>query len=448
MTDHTSSSWRSHIAPTLRLAFPVMMARAGILVLATVDTAMSGHAGSNQIAWYGLGSALHIPFLLVGIGMLLGTSVIAAQSDGAGRSNECGAVLRVSLMHAAVYGFFVLLACQFGEWFLLLTGQNPTMASGSGEVLRQFSWGLPAALLFSATIFFLEGLHRAVPGMVIMAIANVLNVGLNWLFVFGHAGFPQMGAAGAALATSVVRWFMFIAALTYVFFVIDREKYRLTNVALNLRALGKRFRSIGYPMALGQGLESASFATMAIFAGWVGTAAVAAWTIAANVVAMVFMFALGLGTAGGIRVANASGRHDHIAVYRAGWTASFLTVIVIGLLSVLVYLFIDPIIVMYGADPSTAVAAIATLAVTIFVLVPDALQAVLVGALRGAWDFWPATLLQTLAFWFIMVPIGYIFGVVYAGGAPALMGSVGIGALVASLLLGIRFEWIFRKRTG
>ena len=446
MSQSAPASWRSHVTPTLKLAFPVMMARAGILVLATVDTVMSGHAGANQIAWYGLGSALHMPFLLIGIGMLLGTSVITAQSDGARRSHECGAVLRVGLIHAAIYGVFVMIACQFGEWFLLLTGQTPELAAGSANVLVQFAWGLPAALLFSTTIFFLEGLHRAIPGMVIMAIANVLNAGLNWLLIYGHGGFPEMGAAGAALATTIVRWFMFVSALAYVFFVVDRKKYGLANVALDLRALGKRFRAIGYPMALGQGSESASFATMAIFAGWIGTTAVAAWTIAGNVLAMVFMFALGLGTAGGIRVANATGRRDHVGVYRAGWTASFLTALVIGLISILVYLFIGPIVSMYGADSTVAIAAVATLIVSVFVLVPDALQAVLVGALRGAWDFWPATILQSICFWLVMVPLGYVLAVVYDGGAPALMGAVGIGVALATLLLGARFEWIFRKR--
>jgi MATE family multidrug resistance protein len=172
---------------------------------------------------------------------------------------------------------------------------------------------------------------------------------------------------------------------------------------------------------------------------------VAAWSIASNVLAIVFMFALGLGTAGGVRVANLLAHGELQAARQAGWVAAGLSVVVIGTLGVAVFVLRAPIVAMYTDGPVVVAVTVSTLAVTAFVLVPDALQAVLVGALRGAWDFWAATGLQILAFWVVMVPLGLSLGIFRGGGAPALMTSVGIGVVVAAALLGWRFEHIANR---
>ena len=93
-----------------------------------------------------------------------------------------------------------------GEWSLLALGQSPSLAIEGAEVLAMFGWGMPAVLLFAATTMFLESIGRPLPGMVFMLVSNVLNVALNWLFIYGHLGAPEMGAEGAALATTIARW--------------------------------------------------------------------------------------------------------------------------------------------------------------------------------------------------------------------------------------------------
>ncbi len=145
----------AHIRPTLGLALPVMVARAGILVLVTVDTAMTGHAGAVELAYYGLAMAAQVPMMLVAIGLLMGTVVLTAQAEGAGVPAECGGVWRVALAHAAVFGVVFMAASHAGEWFLGFTGQALDLARGGGRALVMFGWSLPAMFLFVATSFFL-----------------------------------------------------------------------------------------------------------------------------------------------------------------------------------------------------------------------------------------------------------------------------------------------------
>ena len=110
---------RAHLRETMRLAFPVMLARLGVLTIVAMDTAMSGHASADDLAWYVVAVAPQVPLLLVGIGLLMGTVVMTAQAVGAGKPAGCGAIWRTALVHALGAGALMALACAFGESFLL-----------------------------------------------------------------------------------------------------------------------------------------------------------------------------------------------------------------------------------------------------------------------------------------------------------------------------------------
>ncbi len=436
---------REHVRRTLGFALPVMVARAGLLVLVAVDIAMTGRAGAVELAYYGLAMAPQVPMMLVGIGMLMGTVVLTAQAEGAGSPAECGAVWRVALVHAAALGVLFMASCQGGEWFLAVTGQAPDLARGGGSVLAMFGWGMPAILLYSATTFFLEGINRPAAGMVVMVFANLLNFALNWMLIYGNAGAPAMGADGAALATTIVRWFMFLVLVAYALTRIDRMRYGVHGAIVDARALARRLRRIGYPMGLGLGLETSAFATLTLFAGLMGPTQVAAYQVAMNLVALAFMCAIGFATAASVRVGNAVGRRDPGGVRRAGWVALGLAVATLAAFGLVFRSIPDALVGVYTSEPAVIAVAIPAVVVAGLILVLDGGQAVLMGALRGAADVWPATALYFAAFWLLMVPTGYLLGVVREGGAPALMAAVGVGCGAAVVALALRFHVVSRR---
>ena len=434
-----------HIGRTLRLALPVMVARAGILVLVAVDTAMTGHAGAVELAYYGLAMAPQMPMLLVGIGLLMGTVVMTAQAEGAGRPGQCGAVWRVALVHAAALGVLFMALCQGGEWFLVLVGQAPELAGGGGRVLVMFGWSLPAMLMYAATTFFLEGINRPTPGMVVMIVANLINFALNWLFIYGNWGMPAMGAEGAALGTTIVRWFMFAALAVYALVGVDRERYGVRAPIDDANRLGRRLRRIGYPMGLSHGLETSAFSALILFAGLLGPTLLAGYQVAMNLVALVFMCAIGFATAASVRVGTAVGRRDPKGLRRAGWVAVGLAALVLAGFTVIGLSIPELLTAVYTDEPDVAAVAIPTIGVAAFVLVLDGAQGVLMGALRGAADVWPAAILYFLSFWVLMAPLGYLLGVAWQGGAPALMTAVGVGCAAAAALLAARFHVVSRR---
>ena len=209
--------------------------------------------------------------------------------------------------------------------------------------------------------------------------------------------------------------------------------------------LGKRLRRIGYPMGLAHGLEASAFSTLTLFAGLLGPVEVSGYLVAMNLVATVFMGAIGFATAASVHVGNAVGRQDPHGARTAGWVAVGATVTVMVALGIIFISFPDVLAAIYANDARITAVAVPTLMVAAFALLPDGVQAVLMGALRGTADVWPATALYLVSFWGVMVPCGYYLGVKLGGGAPALMQAIIIGTVLATLLLGWRFHQVSRR---
>ena len=311
---------RQHIVELLKLAAPVIVARAGLMVMSAVDILIVARYSSEELAYLGLGTLPASMLVTAGIGMLLGTMILTSHAVGAGRFEECGPIWRRSLPYALLIGILAALASLLGEPFFRLTGQEPDVAEGGARVLAVLGAGLPAAMLYAVSAFFLEGLKRPLPGMVVMIAANLLNVPLNFILVWGAWGIPAMGAEGSAWATTTVRWMLALSLLAYVWNLGDRSLLRIRLPAGQWWRGAAHQRRLGYAAGASLALESSAFSILGLFAGMVGPLALGAYTISLNLIALPFMTAVGLASATGVRVGVAYGRRDRHDVVMAGWT--------------------------------------------------------------------------------------------------------------------------------
>ncbi|NND48862.1 MAG: hypothetical protein HKN60_01275, partial [Rhizobiales bacterium] len=318
-----------HIRRTFVLAFPIMVARSAILIMATVDAIMTGWSGARELAYLGLGVAPMIALLIVAIGALQSTMVLVSQAIGAGEPQAVGDIWRASLIHALAIGALVLAISLTAESVNLATGQDGEIAAGAAAVSFQFGWGVPGMLLFVTTNFTLEAIGRPRVGMVIMLAVNLVNVVLNGIFVLGWFGLSDPGGAVAAVATSsFLRWTAFAATLAYFLVIVVRggDTYRiLAPIGVWWRqwrvaggAVGGRIRRLGLPMALVQGVESSAFAAVVFFAGHLGPEALAAHQAPMTLLTLVFMNAIGMAGATSIRVGRAVGRGSLADIFVAG----------------------------------------------------------------------------------------------------------------------------------
>jgi len=433
-----------HIVRHLRLAVPVMIARAGLIVMISVDTVMVGHVGAKELAYYAISLAPHMTLLVVGIGLTIGTMILTAQADGAERPVDCGAIWHTALWVGGILGTVGGLGLLPAEPLLLLLGQSPDVAAGGGRALVIFAAGLPAIMMFIVTSFFLEGINRPGPGVVVALGANLLNAGLNWVLISGHLGAPAMGAPGAALATTVTRWAMFLGLVGYVLFMADGARYGVRSAGIGRLALAIRFLRLGAPLAVVTGLETSCFSAVTAFAGWLGPSALAGYQIAFNVITFVFMLSIGLSTATSVRVANAVGRHDPKSLVVAGWTGMGLVLALLIAVALTIRMLNETIAGLYSHEAAVLAIAAPAIAFAALIVVVDGLQAVAMGALRGTADIWLPMLASALAFWGVAVPGAYLLGVAWGGGIAGLLWGILAGLAVAVVLFAWRFAMIAR----
>ncbi len=437
-----------HVRRTVALAPPVMLARLGMVVTITVDTAMVGRAGAAELAAYAISMPPQIIMLTIGAGLLTGTVVLAAQADGAGESGRSGVILRFALLIGLALGLVFAAIVAQGETLLRLLGQSAELSAAGGRVLEMWAVGMPGLTLYMAAAFFLEGLSRPRAGMAVMLLANLLNAGLNWLMIYGNWGFAADGAAGAALATSITRWAMFFAIAGYIWFGLDHARYGLRERIAGRWPVAKRLMALGAPFGFGIGLETTAFAAIATFAGWLGELPLAAYHTAINFNALIYMLALGLSTATAVRVGNAIGREDPAGMRTAGWVGTGLVVLPMGLAAFFVWAFPETVIGFYTNDPTVIPYALAALAVVPAVCISDGVQAVLMGAVRGAADVWIPNTIYAVCFWGLMAPLGWWWGVERGHGAPGLLWVAALALTVSAVLAAWRFHVLSRRLIG
>ncbi len=434
-----------HVTSTFLLALPMMFGRAGLLIAITVALVVVGHAGPNDQAYFAAGYALHMLVLVFGMGLVAGVTVLSAQANGAGNPQHCGRIWRLGLLLAGACGIAIAVLLLLGPVILRLTGQSEDIALHGGWVIWALAPGIPAILMFIATSSFLESIGRPRPGMVVSLAANLVNLALCWIFVFGKFGMPAMGAPGAALALTITRWCMLAAILVYTLTFRDHDHYGVrAPLAGHYHIVGRLLR-LGTPLALAMGIESIAFTATTMFAGWLGNDSLAAYQDAINVNAFVFMLALGLQAATSVRVADAVGRNDQEGLRMAGWVSVGLNIGLLAAVGVVIWFTRGAIADVFTSNASVHALLVGALGLVAVLSIADGLQAVLIGAARGAADNVVPTILQCVSFWVIMVPLNYYLSIPAGFGVTGLLLGVGISVLAASIFLAIRFAMLTRR---
>ncbi|WP_225889933.1 MATE family efflux transporter [Indioceanicola profundi] len=428
----------------LALAVPVMIARAGQMTMAVADTLFVGRFSALELAYLGLGAPQGV-MLAVLAGLLLGTIVLTAQATGAGKEEQAGLFWRRSLPYALTLGSVMAALCLFAEPFFLLTGQQPDLAAGGAEVMLIYGLGMPGAALFFTTTFFLEGLKRPVPGMVTIVLANILNLFLDWILVFGGLGLPAMGAEGSAWATTIIRWVTAIGLLLYVWRMADRDRYGVRSGGVRPWWPAREQRHLGMAAGASNGLEASAFAALTLFAGLIGPLALGAYTVGLNLIALPFMAALGLASATAVLVGNAYGTGDRRNTQLAGWTGLGVTAALLSVVGLIFAVWPEEIAMAFATEDRLIAVVAPVVAFSAWILVADGGQVVMAQALRGRGDAWVPTVLHFVSYYAVMMPVAYGLGIWAGRGVLGLFEGIFIASMVSVAILSGRFWWLGRK---
>ena len=261
----------------------------------------------------------------------------------------------------------------------------------------------------------------------------------------GVGGIGGMGAQGAALATSIIRWLMWLGLAAYVLLMPGAARLGIGRRLHEPRAISAKLFRIGVPVGLSHGLESGAFTAITMFAGLLGTVQLATYQIVQNLFSTVYMLVIGMATATGVRVGNAVGRGSRLETAWAGWTGIVMSLAVLLPVFVIYQLFEVPLAGFYSSDAAVLLPAYAAIGVVSWFVIVDGLQGVTVGALRGTGDVWLPTMMVAGGFWGISVPIARYTAFTLDWGVNGLLWGLAAGAAAATLPLLARFHTISQR---
>lgn len=439
---------RSELGPTLKLAVPIMLGMLGYGLMFVVDVAMAGHLGETALAASALASNLnYIPYVF-GIGVVGAIAVYQSQDNGAGVEESAPAILRHGMVLAVGLSVVAAAVSHWAARFIPLLGSSPAVTAEAQGFFVIMSWAMVPGLAFHALRGHRDSQHQPWISLAWLSAGILANIFFNWLWMFGHWGFPALGLAGAGWATVVARLLMLVG----LWCTPGRGEVRWAD-GLQL-AVFRRLLKTGWPAGLHSLSEVGIFAVVPVMAGWINATAQAAHQVAISTASAAFMLPLGLGIAAGIRVGEAYGAQDPRKVRAVGLGALILGGAIMSVYGLGMILLRPWLMATYGvAGTETAVLA-STLLIFAAVWAPfDGVQVVAAYLLRSvnqaAWASWSVF----LVYWLFCLPLalalafpaGFLLGglpIGYLG-----LGAVGIWIALATglVLVSLAMAWKFRR---
>ena len=444
--DVVAGSTRYELSQLIKLALPLVAAQLAQMGMGVVDTIMAGRVGALELSGVALGGAVLWPTLMLVSGVVMATTPIIAQLNGAGKESEVGEVTRQGLWIALVLGSVLALALQNAGPVYRWLGIEADIVAVTTGYLEAVSWGIVPVLGYFAMRYLCEGLSWTKPAMLIAGGGLVLKIPLNYWFVFGGWGIDPMGAEGCGWATALIMLLEFIAiALVVLLSRIKRVSLFRRFSPPNATQIGKLFK-LGLPIGMATFVEFGFFAVVTLLIGRLGSETVAAHQIINNLSGLVFMVPLGLGMATSIRVGFNVGAGNLAAARKTGWLAMATSAGFAIVSMIILLIFGTTLISLYTEQQQVVGIASSLLGIVACFLIFDGVQVNAMGALRGFKDTAIPFFIAFACYWLFGFPIAWTLGFGYFAdwdyGIHGYWVGLALGLVAASFVLAQRFHKI------
>ncbi|WP_419214218.1 MATE family efflux transporter [Maribacter sp. X9] len=439
----------------IKLSVPVILGMLGHTFVQLADNIMVGQLGTAELAAVSLGNSFVFIAMSLGIGFSTAITPLVAEADGAGNQKDGKSALKHGLVLCTVLGLVLFCLILLAKPLMSLMSQPVEVVALAMPYLDLVAFSLVPLIVFQAFKQFSEGLSQTKYPMYATIMANIVNIVLNYLLIFGNLGFPQLGIVGAAIGTLVSRFMM----VFYLWFILKKkEKFRYYVTGFNFakieKSVMKKIIELGFPSALQMFFEVAIFTSAVWLSGVLGKNSQAANQIALNLSSMTFMFGMGLGVAAMIRVGNQKGIRNFTELRRVAQSIFFLTFLLEIFFAILFLLgrhwfpslYLD-VSDMANFIDNTEVLVIAAelLLVAAFFQISDGIQVVVLGALRGLQDVKIPTIITFIAYWLIGFPISFYLGLYTDLESTGIWIGLLTGLTASAIMLYLRFNYLTKK---
>lgn len=423
-----------------------MLSQMGHILVSVADSMMVGRLGAVPLASVSLANSVFSVIMLFGIGVSYGMTPLIASADGANDKRMGAKFFKHGVYLNSILGVVLLIiGLVVGESMYLLD-QDPKVLQGALPYFYTLVFSLFPLMIFQGFRQFAEGLSMTRQAMYISVSGNALNVFFNYGLIYGELGMPELGLVGAGWASLISRVLMAIGMAGFILTYKPLKRYVALWSKIKLRSfVFRRILNIGVPSGLQYIFEIGAFSTAAVMVGWIGAEALAAHQIALNLSAITYMIATGISAAGAIRTGNQLGRKDYPTLRTAGMTCFAMAAIMMAFFGATFIVGNTYLPTWYIKDEVVVQMAGSLLIVAAFFQISDGVQAVGLGVLRGIADVKVPTFVTLFAYWFMAIPLGYIFGIYLGWGAIGIWIALLIGLTLAAVMHLTRFHVLSKR---
>ncbi|PID35772.1 MAG: MATE family efflux transporter [Rhodobacterales bacterium] len=448
----TAKTIGSEIRAHLVLGLPLVGSQVAQILIGMTDTFMLGWYDVEALAGLVLATSIYFALLLFGAGFGFAVMPLVAAAAERGEEDHIRRVTRMGLWASTGFFLVFLPLMLFSGPILRAMGQEAAVAQQAATYLRIMGVGLLPALGIFVLRSYLSALEMTRVVLYTTLAAAAVNVVLNYALIFGNLGAPEMGIAGAALASLIVVSLnlLLLGVVAVRKFPSHRLFHRLWRPDFEtLRGVTVMGLQIGVTALAEVGLFSAASVMM----GWLGAVPLAAHGVASQITSVAFMVQVGLSQAATVRAGRALSRDDMdglrmgaraVLVLAVGWavTAAVMFLVVPEFLT---GLFIDPVDPLRGQIIATGSV---LLAVAALFQIVDGVQVMVMALLRGMTDTKRPMFIAAASYWLVGAPAGLVLGFgVGLEGIGVWLGLT-LGLTCAALFLSLRLRRLIREKVG
>lgn len=421
-----------------------MIGQLGMIILGFADTMMVGHHSTTELGAASFVNNIINLVIITATGFSYGLTPIVGGLFGREELPQAGRALRCALLANLMAGAIMMAALGILYFNVSNIGQPKELLPYIKPYYLVLLASIPFVMLFNAFKQFTDSITETRTSMWILLSGNLLNIIGNYVLIYGKAGMPEMGVVGAGVATLLSRVVM-VALFLFVF--LSRKKMRPYREGFFVlgwsRQLVRRLVSLGTPIALEMGMETASFSLSIIMVGWLGTIALASHQVMITISQFTFMVYYGLGAAVAVRTSYFNGQDDRDNVRHTVVAGLQVMVALELLLSGIIFLLRNHIGGWF-TDSAEVSSTVISLMVPFFIYqFGDGLQINYANALRGIADVKPLMVIAFIAFFVISLPVGYFCGFVLNFGLVGVWMAFPFGLTSAGVMMWYRFKKVY-----
>lgn len=431
----------NHYKALFKLGIPIVIGQLGMIVLGFADTLMIGRHSTEDLAAASFVNNMFNLAIIFATGFSYGLTPIVGKLFGNKEYPAVGQTLKNSLWVNGMIG--LLLMVLMGTLYLNLhrLGQPEELLPLMRPYYITLLVSLLFVMLFNAFKQFSDGITETQMPMWLLIGGNLLNIIGNWILIYGHFGFPEMGLTGAGIATLTSR-FLMLTTFTGIFF--KAKRYRIYKHGFLKGKLNRKdfleLNKIGWPVGLQMGMETASFSLATIMVGWIGATALAAHQVMLTVGQLGYMMYYGMAAAVAIRVSNFHGQKDTESIRHSANAGFHIILLMAVLISIPLILLRNEIGGWFTDNEEVTLMVAGLILPFIIYQFGDGMQCNYSNALRGIADVKPVMYIAFIAYFLISLPAGYLFGFVFDWGLTGIWLSFPFGLTSAGLMFWLRFR--------